>query len=99
MDSISHHNVLTLNPVISHSLRADVSKFKFEGKTFYVIGVQREVSYMSLPFSKSPSAKSYVHTHPLPVVSNDTSAHHVTAIAHSDDYTQQCAEVRDQPFA
>lgn len=34
--------------VMSHSCRADVSKFKFEGKTFYVIGVQREVKYIIL---------------------------------------------------
>lgn len=28
--------------------RADVSKLKFEGKTFYVIGIQKEVSEVSL---------------------------------------------------
>lgn len=26
------------------SFRSDVSKLKFEGKTFYVIGIQKEVS-------------------------------------------------------
>lgn len=36
------HGRLFLSP------RPDVSRFKFEGKTFYVIGVQREVSYVTL---------------------------------------------------
>lgn len=32
-----------LDVLIVFLLRADVSKLKFEGKTFYVIGIQKEV--------------------------------------------------------
>lgn len=48
--------------------RTDVSKLKFEGKTFYVIGIQKEVSaerQSPLTHSKKPGlvCDTHIHTH------------------------------------
>lgn len=44
--TISMFNILTATCFC----RGDVSKLKFEGKTFYVIGVQKEVSIVPVHF-------------------------------------------------
>lgn len=42
---VSCHFYFSSNPQRFSFLRPDVCKLKFEGKTFYVIGTQKEVRY------------------------------------------------------